>query len=456
MLHLTPGAIKFYGAGTAQALQLYYSLRDNATLDLGAKLLGQTQAQARLLLHAYQYSPFWRQRLGKAGFDPQAAQTFNLRELPELKRADLQQAGVEMLARLPNWSLEKIFTVTTSGSTGAPVQVEKHIDFYFPLDQALALLEADWFERDLIKTFAYIGPRAPDTVLSSWGGIYEALGYRGLYYQRNFVDKPITSHLDWLAQVQPAYLKCSPHLAAQLAAQALKDGVVVPVNQLISMSEGVSPRQRAVCQQAFGAKIVDRYSTEETGMIALQCPHHDHLHIIDSAVTVEIVDDAGNLCPPGQVGRVLVTALHSFAQPIIRYDVGDLAEYGVCDCGITMPVIKRVWGRTRTSIHVPGRGWMPMGFIGDDLGQIKVIREFRLRQYDDSQLELELVTERPLTKAEQGQIARCLVSYGLSGKSLYLAEKSQIDWPEHQKRQEFVQVSGVLIPLPGHRRLTLL
>lgn len=456
MLNLAAGDLRFHGANTAQALQLYYSLRDNATLAPAAKQLGQSQAQARLLLHAYQYSPFWRQRLAEAGFNPQASPAFNLRQLPELKRADLQQAGPAMRARWPNCSADKIFTVTTSGSTGEPVQVEKHFDFYFPLDQALALLEMDWFERDPTKTFAYIGPRAPDTVLPSWGGIYETLGYRGPYHQRNFFDKPVASHLDWLADIKPAYLKCSPYFAVQLAAQALRVGQVIPVSQLISMSESVSPRQRMLCQQGFGAKIVDRYSTEETGMIALQCPHHDHLHVIDSAVTVEIVDDEGNLCPPGHVGRVLVTALHSFAQPIIRYDVGDLAEYGVCDCGITMPVIQRVWGRTRTSIKVPGRGLIPMGFMGDDLGQIRVIREFRLRQYDDAQLELELVTERPLTDAEQQQIAGYLVSYGITGMTLYLLEKTQIDWPEHQKRQEFVRVAGPLTPQSGHRGLSLL
>lgn len=455
MLHLTPGFLRFHGAATAQALQLYGSLRDNATLPPGVKLPGQARAQARLLLHAYQYAPFWRQRLNDAGFNPQDPQAFDVRQLPELTREDLRQAGSAMRARWPNCAADKIFTVTTSGSTGQPVQVEKHVDYYFSLDQALALLEMDWFQRDPTKSIAYIGPQVADSVLPTWGGIYEALGYRGAYYQRNFLDKPMESHLDWLAAVRPAYLKCSPHLAVQLASRALSTGQTVPVDQLISMSESVSPRQRLLCHQGFGAKIVDRYSTEETGMIALQCPHHDHLHVIDSAVVLEIVDDAGALCPPGRVGRVLVTALTSFAQPIIRYDVGDLAEYGSCDCGITMPVIKRVWGRTRTSIKVPGRGLIPMGFIGDDLGEIRVIQSFRLRQYDDAQLELELVVERPLSAAEQQEVAGYLRGYGLTGMTLCLAEKTQIDWPKDQKRQEFVQVHGPLIPQAGHRVLML-
>ncbi|MEJ2122903.1 MAG: hypothetical protein P8Z76_19830, partial [Alphaproteobacteria bacterium] len=41
----------------------------------------------------------------------------------------------------------------------------------------------------------------------------------------------------------------------------------------------------------------------------------------------------------------------------LRYDIGDVAEWGEpCDCGMTLPVIKRLWGRQRHFItHPDGR-----------------------------------------------------------------------------------------------------
>lgn len=450
MLRLTPGFLRFYGPVASQALQLYRELYDHVTLPHEIKRQGQGYAQANLLRHAYRYSSFWRQRLSRTGFDVGAPEQFELTHLPVLTRQDLQESFEAMRARWPSCAADKIFTVATSGSTGEPVRVEKYHDFYHPLDQALALLEMDWFSRDPSQTFANLGPNLSDRVAHSWGGIYEALGFRGQYHQRNFSDKTLASHLDWLNEVKPSYLKCSPYFAAALATQAQEMNRVLSVEQIISVSEGVSPQQRAICQQGLGAKIIDRYSSEETGMIALQCPSHDHLHVIDTAVIVEIVDPAGKPSPIGEVGRLLVTALYSFAMPIIRYDLGDLAEWGLCDRGQTMPVIKRVWGRTRCGIAVPERGVIPMGFIGDDLGKIEAIREFRLRQYPDAQLELELVTKRPLTEQEEAEIIDLFRGYGLSGLTLYLSEKPQIEWPPLQKREEFVRVNNSPVaPLSG-------
>jgi phenylacetate-CoA ligase len=43
--------------------------------------------------------------------------------------------------------------------------------------------------------------------------------------------------------------------------------------------------------------------------------------------------------------------------PLIRYEVGDIAEWGEpCDCGIRLPVIKHILGRTRHLVtHPDGR-----------------------------------------------------------------------------------------------------
>lgn len=107
----------------------------------------------------------------------------------------------------------------------------------------------------------------------------------------------MNTHLAWLVEQKPAYLKCSPHVAAELDQQALDQGLALPLRQIIAQSERVAPRQRALCLQAFGARIIDRYSCEETGWIALQCPEHDHLHALSATTLVEIVNDHGQPCP---------------------------------------------------------------------------------------------------------------------------------------------------------------
>jgi phenylacetate-CoA ligase len=109
--------------------------------------------------------------------------------------------------------------------------------------------------------------------------------------------------------------------------------------------------------------MVDMYTCQEAGYLALQCPDHPHYHVQSENVLLEVVDDQGLPCAPGEVGRVLVTSLNNFATPLIRYEIGDYAEVGAaCSCGRGLPVLKRIMGRYRNLLTLPdgtraGRDW---------------------------------------------------------------------------------------------------
>ena len=98
------------------------------------------------------------------------------------------------------------------------------------------------------------------------------------------------------------------------------------------------------------------YSSQEVGYIALQCPENESYHIQAENVLVEILDDDGLPCEPGEVGRVVVTALHNLATPLLRYDIGDYAEVGSpCSCGRRVyPCFGDVWSPAQ---HVSSAGW---------------------------------------------------------------------------------------------------
>jgi phenylacetate-coenzyme A ligase PaaK-like adenylate-forming protein len=64
--------------------------------------------------------------------------------------------------------------------------------------------------------------------------------------------------------------------------------------------------------------------------------------------------------PDGTPGQVVVTGLHNFVQPFIRYRLGDVAvrrprSAGPCACGRALPVLERVEGRDDdTFVHPDG------------------------------------------------------------------------------------------------------
>jgi phenylacetate-CoA ligase len=400
-----------------------------------------------LLKHAARYSEFWRQQLQQAGFDSSrsdaqhAADVFH--RLPALDRSTVQQQPEALRAHWPGLDEKRLIVSVSSGSTGVPVRVEKDASTYSPLYSAVSWQEGQWHQRDARLTIAVIGAGLQHADHDTWGSMYSALGMRGRSEVRAAESASVPEHLDWLLELKPAYLKCSPTLAAELAQCALDRGLQLPLKHIISQWERVSPRHRELCQKAFSCPIVDRYSCEEAGWLALACTQHS-LHVCSATALIEIVDQNNRPCAPGVPGRVLITPLQSFAMPLLRYDLGDLAQWGEpCSCGLPMPVIGRLWGRIRQMIDAGKGRRIPMPFLGDDLGKLPSIRAFRIQQYDDGTLELLTETAQPLTAEEQAGIRDIFIRNGLGNQPLLIRDQQKIDWGTGRKREEFVRVAGL-------------
>ena len=143
------------------------------------------------------------------------------------------------------------------------------------------------------------------------------------------IHSSVAEQADWLVKVDPDYLahlsverpRASPaHWAARRATDAAAQSAHV---WRTGRAAG-----RAAGRDVWGLKLVDMYSSQEVGYLALQCPDHEHYHVQAENVLVEVLDDDLRPCTPGQVGRIVVTALHNFAVPLLRYDIGDYAEVG--------------------------------------------------------------------------------------------------------------------------------
>lgn len=444
--HSLTKPLRFLSPRAAQHLDLVRQVRQYERLDIGAQASLQHQHLHKLFSHAWQYSAYWKDRLNTAGFSTSWLNTEVLNQLSVLTRDELQTHFESMRARWPGVRDQNISVSVTSGSTGVPVRVERASEIYAPLYGALTWVEGLWHQRHPDKVLAILGAGIKGGDFDDWGGVYKLMGTQGRCVKRALDAGTMEQHLDWLFEVKPAYLKCSPMVAGMLAKLAIDRGLFLPLEQVISQSERVTPSQRQRCQQAFGARIIDRYSCEEAGWIAFQCPEYGRLHVVNPSVLLEIVDEESRPCEKGEIGKVLLTSLHSYAMPIIRYDLGDLAEWGSCECGCTWPVLGRLWGRTRHQLQLRNGQTIPMPFLGDDVGKIPSIREFRILQYRDGEVLVEIVAQGKLLEADAQQIRSIFVQNGMSDIDLIIKQETFINWPIGTKREEFVRVEEV-IPL---------
>ena len=372
----------------------------------------QFRQAGRLIDHALRTAPFQGERLRAAGLrEGQALSPETWRQIPLLRREDIQDAGEAMLSAQVPAAHGPSAKTTTSGSTGKPVTVHR-TSLEQLLWETLTLRNHIWQGRDLSQKLAVIrslaAGRAPyprGTHGRTWGGGAAAVYSTGPAVLLN-VDTSVADQARWLQRQDPAYLLTLPTNLHDLARHCLAEGIKLPRLRDIGTLGGVlMPQVRAACRAAWDVPVVDMYSAQEVGYIALQCPGREHYHVQSETCLVEVLDAEDRPCKPGDLGRVVITALHSFAMPLLRYDIGDYAELGeACACGRGLPVLRRIIGRARNMLILPNGARISPTFINDWFEGLPV-RQFQAIQRGARELEIKVVPLRPFTADEEARVA---------------------------------------------------
>ncbi|MGD1878936.1 MAG: phenylacetate--CoA ligase family protein [Kiloniellaceae bacterium] len=370
--------------------------------------------QLRVLFgHAASTVPFYRERFAEAGVDPNAEVTWEtLRRLPILKRTELQGAGEAINTTALPKSHGKRHQIETSGSTGRAVQMYgTEVTGLFW--RACVMREHLWQQRDFSGKLAAIrwarkgAAMAPAGVRSdSWGPASGSIYPTGPAVLLN-IACDVREQIGWLQRENPDYLISFPSNLAALAKYCLEQGIALSnLKQVMTVGERVTGKVRDIVREAWGVPVKDSYSCEESGYLTIQCPEHDVYHAQSENVLMEVVDDSGRPCAPGEVGRVLITSLHNFATPLIRYELGDFAEVGApCACGRGLPVITRIVGRQRNRLALPdGTTIFPYFGNHDDYKAITPqVRQFQFIQHSLDEIEKRMVVAEPLTPEQEEQ-----------------------------------------------------
>jgi len=298
----------------------------------------------------------------------------------------------------------------TSGSTGKPVQVAQTA-LSTAFEGAALLRYHKWHGRDFQARLASIKHNhlpvreGEDYYQDNWGWPVSHVYHSGRVAALT-LSFTTSEQAEWLLRIRPEHLLTLPSNLKALLEHFRENRLASPgIRSVSTMMEVVSPALRALCREVWGAPIIDSYSCRETGTLAVQCPRHEHYHVVAENTLVEILRDDGSPCAPGETGRVIITDLHNLAMPLIRYELGDYAEVGPpCDCGRGLPVINRIHGRLRNMMRLPGgdRVWPSMART--TLMHLGYIRQYQFVQVAEDTIEANLVVTRPLDPSEERQL----------------------------------------------------
>ncbi len=398
----------------AVVLALNYQMEHSQWLD--PEILAQTQfKQLELLLaHAAKTAPFYRDRLRMMAGTRRGQLTPDLwRRIPVLRRAEIQENRPALLSRHLPKNHGATFEISTSGSTGRPVTITGTAvtQLFFT---ALNLRYHLWHRRDLLAKIAGICVQTgaitaalKDGKGESWAPVYDTGPFVFMP-----IATPVGKQLEWLGRENPGYLLTYPSNLMALVKRSQESGVRLEgLRGVATMGEVLGPDVRSACETIWAVPVTDAYSAQEVGMIALQCPDHPHYHVQSENVLVEVLDDAGEPCAPGQVGRLVITDLHNFAMPMIRYEIGDFAEVGApCPCGRGLPVLRQVMGRVRNMLTLPSGDQVWPQWHSDELtGMVAAVRQVQLVQHSLDDIEVNVAVTRPLTRDEEETLRHAIL-----------------------------------------------
>ena len=422
----------------AATLALLHQLEQTQWLPPERLVALQMRQLEQLLRHVHAEVPFYRRHWGSA-FDPSAAATpERLAALPLLTRRDLLENYGELKSRSVPPEHGDSVELRTSGSTGSPVRVLKT-----QLSQlfwnALTLRDHRWHGRDLRGKLVVVRHGVKEGPAQSWGPATAGLLATGQAANLNAATD-IGAQLDWLRRERPDYLLTYPSNAAELARLSLARGERLSgLREVRTLGEMLADDAREACRAAWGVPLVDMYSANEVGYVALQCPQHQHYHVQSESVLVEVIDERGQPVAPGGMGRLVVTDLQNFGTPLVRYEIGDYAEAGgPCRCGRGLPVLSRIAGRVRNLlVTADGKRYWPL------LGSRKFIEvapvlQHQVVQKQVDRLEVRLVTAQPIDASQEARLREMILAAMPAGMQLEFVYLESIPRGRGGKFEDFV------------------
>jgi phenylacetate-CoA ligase len=396
-------------------LAIQYQLERSQWLSPEALLQHQLAQLKEVLDHACATVPYYRELFSANGLTvPPELDLAFLRKVPISRRAAIRDAGDALRSERVPAEHGRTRPVVTSGSTGEPVRLlgTEMTNFFW---HAFALRDHLWHGRDFTRKLGAIRWAEKDSFKApegerwqGWGSIVDPVFESGPACMLN-VATPLREQVAWLLREQPDYLLSYPSNLDALARHCIDEGIALRFIEVRTVGETLNAEQRALYEHAWVCKVVDIYTSEEAGYLALQCPSAPQFHVQSENVILEVVDEQGAPCATGEIGRVLITTLHNFATPLVRYELGDYASFGEpCGCNRGLPTITQIHGRKRNRIIYPdGRSEFP--YLGEH-GQIYNltgvrVRAFQIVQRNIEDIEVRLVAEREFNAGETEKIA---------------------------------------------------
>ena len=366
-------------------------------------------------------------------------------DLPILQKKDLQRPLTERLSN--GYTLKNCYVGKTSGSSGHP--------FYFAKDKFCHAL--DWaafataykqhniaINNDLqarfygipLETIAYGKERLKDFCFNR---------YRFPIFNLN--DKQLQQITQHFKHKPFKYINGYTSSIVLFARYLFKNNIVLTdicptLTHCIVTSEMLFEQDKSLLERAFGVPVLNEYGASEVGLIAFQ-NSGQKMVINNQNLHLEVLDQNNKPVPKGLPGKIVVTALHNYAHPFIRFEIGDLGVIAPSSTPLCT-VLQNLEGRISDIARLPNGKVVPgLTFYYVTKKVItpdSCIKEFVICQTQINTFEINYVASQPLSRKQKHEIQNAVNTYVAEGLIIKFNQKEFIKREKSGKLKQFSSI----------------
>lgn len=348
----------------------------------------QNRKLRAVVKHAYENVTYYHNLFDSVGLKPEDIQTTeDLIRIPITSRRDIQkQSPSQTISRSVDY--ERCIKLRTSGTTGVPLTVylAPAEDRFRGLIEIRSLLSIGFKPNDRL---AFIGPC--EMRKTTW---FQRLGLFRSIITPSFIDAE--QQIQQVKKFKPTILWIWPSfLKVLMRSLNERDAEEVEPRLLITSGEVLDKDTYDAVKALWGVEMLKFYGSSEFGRIAWECHDHQGLHINMDSVIVECVNNDKTMLG-NERGVTVITSLHSFTMPLLRYRLGDVCtpSDGRCTCGRGFLLLRNLEGREDDLVKLSGGRMIASGGFYRVIDPIEGIREFRVIQEEKDKVIVKFVSER--------------------------------------------------------------
>lgn len=295
------------------------------------------KALKELLQHAVSKVPYYE------AFQEQ----MDLKKFPVVTKMDFKENLQSFLAA--GFDVEKLHTMSTSGSTGTPFTV-----YMNGQKRSRVIAEILYYNH---QEGLYLGERY--MYLKTWRKRKPPIES----FMQNVVPVDVLRLDEEKLRQVVAILKKDQNISYLLAYASVYDALAKYLREngvsgdfsprrILSSSTLLREETKEILENTFGCPVLDRYSNQENGLLGQTRENGCSYYVNFPSYYMELLSLTSDApAKLGEVGRVVVTDLYNYAMPMIRYDTGDLALASRVSSGGAVLELQKIMGRQLDAIY---------------------------------------------------------------------------------------------------------